>query len=83
MDKERIDRNDRHKHHFPGPHNFPTPEQLQNSMDSISSKDLRYGEYTSMIPEAKSRLAEWLKDNKKAGALSPSLIREFERQLKE
>lgn len=83
MDKERIDRNHRHKDSFPGRHNFPTPDQLLNSRDSISSYDSRHDKYTSMIPESKIRLTEWLKENKRVGTLSPSLIREFERQLKE
>ena len=75
--------NERKNHSFPGSHNFHTPDQLRNSSDRISSYDSRYKEYTSMIPESKRRLAEWLEENKRAGALSPSLIREFERQLKE
>lgn len=54
--------NERKNHQLPSPMNYPSPEQLQNSIDAmqpLNSGDKRIKRYGGMMDRAKDELAEW------------------------
>ncbi len=74
-------KNEKKNHSLPASLNFPTPEQLQNSIDALASDPERRKKYDAMIPEARARLVEHLENEQRRGALPKREQKVLRREL--
>lgn len=74
--------NERKNHSFPAPLTFPTPEQLQNSIDALGVYDpTRRKKYEAMKHEAGKRQLEHLENEQRRGALPKREQKVLRREL--
>ena len=75
-------KNEKKNHSLPASLNFPTPEQLQNSIDALGGSDPgRREKYQAMKPEARARLVEHLENEQRRGALPKREQKVLRREL--